>query len=119
MRKMRKMRYWAQLIFFARKIRKFAPTRKPIVLETLNLTLFNIIRKFSQVKDRPGSLFPTWNFEQPRTNILSQNLEKVQGGNLKTLSRCPHPLPAFNPAQGRAQDFSQGARFFRYKKCIK
>ena len=35
MRKMRKMRNWAQLIFVARKMRKFAPTRKPVALETL------------------------------------------------------------------------------------
>ena len=35
MRKMRKMRNCAQLIFVARKMRKFAPTRKPVALETL------------------------------------------------------------------------------------
>ena len=35
MRKMRKMRNCAQLIFVARKMRKFAPTRKPDALETL------------------------------------------------------------------------------------
>ena len=35
MRKMRKMRNCAQLIFVARKICKFAPTRKPVALETL------------------------------------------------------------------------------------
>ena len=35
MRKMRKMRNWAQVIFVARKMRKFAPTRKPVALETL------------------------------------------------------------------------------------
>ena len=35
MRKMRKMRNWAQLIFVVRKMRKFAPTRKPVALETL------------------------------------------------------------------------------------
>ena len=35
MRKMRKMRNWAQLICVARKMRKFAPTRKPVALETL------------------------------------------------------------------------------------
>ena len=38
MRKMRKMRNCAQLIFVARKMRKFAPTRKPVALETLVLT---------------------------------------------------------------------------------
>ena len=32
---MRKMRNCAQLIFVARKMRKFAPTRKPVALETL------------------------------------------------------------------------------------
>ena len=32
---MRKMRNCAQLIFAARKMRKFAPTRKPVALETL------------------------------------------------------------------------------------
>ena len=32
---MRKMRNWAQLIFVAQKMRKFAPTRKPVALETL------------------------------------------------------------------------------------
>ena len=36
---MRKMRNWAQLIFVALKMRKFAPTRKPVALETLILTL--------------------------------------------------------------------------------
>ena len=36
MRKMRKMRNCAQLSFVARKMRKFAPTRKPVALETLN-----------------------------------------------------------------------------------
>ena len=35
MRKMRMMRNWAQLIFVARKMRKFAPRRKPVALETL------------------------------------------------------------------------------------
>ena len=30
MRKMRKMRNWAQLVFVARKMRNFAPTRKPV-----------------------------------------------------------------------------------------
>ena len=35
MRKMQKMRNWAQLIFVAWKMRKFAPTRKPVALETL------------------------------------------------------------------------------------
>ena len=35
---MRKMRNWAQLIFVARKMRKFAPTRKPVALETLLVT---------------------------------------------------------------------------------
>ena len=35
MRKMRKMWNCAQLIFVARKMRKFAPTRKPVALETL------------------------------------------------------------------------------------
>ena len=35
MRKMRKMRNCTQLIFAARKMRKFAPTRKPVSLETL------------------------------------------------------------------------------------
>ena len=35
MRKMQKMRNCAQLIFVARKMRKFAPTRKPVALETL------------------------------------------------------------------------------------
>ena len=39
MRKMRKMRNWAQLIFVARKMRKFVPTRKPVALETLPETL--------------------------------------------------------------------------------
>ena len=39
MRKMRKMRNWAQLIFVARKMRKFAPTRKPVALETLVLRI--------------------------------------------------------------------------------
>ena len=39
MRKMRKMRNCAQLIFDARKMRKFAPTRKPVALETLYKTL--------------------------------------------------------------------------------
>ena len=33
--RMRKMRNCAQLIFAARKMRKFAPTRKPVALETL------------------------------------------------------------------------------------
>ena len=37
MRKMRKMRISVQLIFVARKMRKFAPTRKPVALETLVL----------------------------------------------------------------------------------
>ena len=37
MRKMRKMRNLAQLIFVARKMRKFVPTRKPVALETLDL----------------------------------------------------------------------------------
>ena len=32
---MRKMRNCTQLIFAARKMRKFAPTRKPVALETL------------------------------------------------------------------------------------
>ena len=36
---MRKMRNWAQLVFVARKMRKFAPIRKPVaLLETLILT---------------------------------------------------------------------------------
>ena len=38
MRKTRKLRNWAQLIVVARKMRKFAPTRKPVALETLLLT---------------------------------------------------------------------------------
>ena len=38
MRKMRKMRNCAQLIFVARKMCKFAPTRKPVALETLGVT---------------------------------------------------------------------------------
>ena len=36
MRKMRKMWNWAQLTFVARKMRKLAPTRKPVALETLH-----------------------------------------------------------------------------------
>ena len=36
MRKMRKMRNYTQLIFVARKMRKFAPTRKPVELKTPN-----------------------------------------------------------------------------------
>ena len=35
MRKMRKMRNCAQLIFVSRKMREFAPTRKPVPSETL------------------------------------------------------------------------------------
>ena len=35
---MRKIRNCAQLIFVARKMRKFVPTRKPVALETLGTT---------------------------------------------------------------------------------
>ena len=41
---MRKMRNCAQLIFVARKMRKFAPTRKPVALETLGSILMRIVK---------------------------------------------------------------------------
>ena len=52
MRKMRKMRNWAQLIFVARKMRKFAPTRKPVALETLVL-VENVKIWYTEHKWRP------------------------------------------------------------------
>ena len=45
---MRKMRNWAQLIFVARKMRKFAPTRKPVALETLP---YSLSTDLDQLKD--------------------------------------------------------------------
>ena len=63
MQKMRKMRNWAQLIFVARKIRKFAPTRKPVALETLIksrgkmcLSKIIIIKIDDPINKRPPSL---------------------------------------------------------------
>ena len=73
---MRKMRNCAQLIFVARKMREFAPTRKPVALETLVL---------SQVQNTTS---------KPETDSRSAVL---QSEPLLLPNIQPKPLPSVNP----------------------